>query len=79
MPIAQNVKVLFKKHALELFQYNYVLFDKLFELNSDLKTIVEMTRPNKHESTAVGQIVKLPSNFMQCVAKFQHAMQTAGK
>jgi len=29
-----------------------------------------MTLPNKHQSRAVGQIVKLPSNFMHCGAKF---------
>ena len=40
-PIAQNVKVWFKKHAWELFQYSSFLFD-----NNDLKAIVEMTRPN---------------------------------
>jgi len=45
-PIAQNVKVRFKKHALELFQHNPVLFDNRFELNNDLKAIVEMTLPN---------------------------------
>jgi len=56
-----------------------VLFDNRFELNNDLKTIVEMTRPNKHQSRTVGQIVKLPSDFMHCGAKFQHATQTAGK
>jgi len=32
-PIAQNVKVWFKNHALELFQYSSVLFDNRFELN----------------------------------------------
>ena len=37
--IAQNIKVLFKKHALELFQYSYALFDNRFELNSDLKQL----------------------------------------
>jgi len=45
-PIAQNVKYYLKKHALELFQYSYSLFDNRFELNSDVKAIVEMTRPN---------------------------------
>ena len=49
-PIAQNVKVWFKKHAWELFQYGSVLFDNRFELNNDLKATVEMTRPNKHQS-----------------------------
>jgi len=44
--IAQNVKVRFKKYALKLFQYSSVLFDDRFELNSDLKTIAEMTRLN---------------------------------
>ena len=44
--IAQIVKVRFKKHALKLFQYSSVLFDDRFELNSDLNTIVEMTRLN---------------------------------
>jgi len=29
-----------------------------------------MTRGNKHQSRTVGQIVKLPSNFMHCGAKF---------
>jgi len=77
-PVAQNVKVIFEKHALELFQYNYVLFDKRFELHSDLKAFVAMTRPNK-QSRTVGQIVKLLSNFMQCGAQFQHATQTVGK
>jgi len=33
-----------------LFQYSSVLFDDRFELNNDLKVIVEMTRPNKHQS-----------------------------
>jgi len=33
-----------------------VLFDNRFELNNDLKAIVEMTRPNKHQSRTVGQI-----------------------
>jgi len=63
-------KVWFKKHALELFQYSSVLFDNRFERNNDLKSIVEMTRPNKHQSRTVGQIVELPSNFMHCGAKF---------
>jgi len=36
----------FKKLALELFQYSYVLFDNRLELNSVLKAIVETTRPN---------------------------------
>jgi len=45
-PIAQNVTVLFKKHALELFQYSYALLDYQFELNSDLKAVVEMTWTN---------------------------------
>jgi len=44
--IAQNVKVWFKKHALKLCQYSSFLFDDRFELNSDLKAIEEMTRPN---------------------------------
>jgi len=44
-----------------------------------MKAIVEMTRPNEHQSRTVGQIVKLQSNFMQCGAKLQHAMQTVGK
>ena len=77
-PIAQNVKVWFEKHAWELFQYSSVVFDNQFELNNDLKTIVEMTQPNKHQSRTVGQIVKLPSNFMHCGAKF-YAMQTVGR
>jgi len=34
------------KHALELFQYRYALFHNRFELNSDLKAVVEMSRPN---------------------------------
>jgi len=38
--------VRFKKHALKLFQYSSVLFDDRFELNSDLETIVEITRLN---------------------------------
>jgi len=38
--------VILKKHALELFQYSYALFDNRFELNSDLKAIVEITPPN---------------------------------
>jgi len=46
LSIAQNIKLLFKKHALKLFQKSSVLFDDRFELNSDLKTIVEMTRLN---------------------------------
>jgi len=44
--ILQSVEVRFKKHALELFQYSSVLFDNRIELNSDLKAIVEPTRPN---------------------------------
>jgi len=44
--IAQNVRVWFEKHALELFQYSFVLFDNRLELNSHLKAIVEMIRPN---------------------------------
>ena len=43
--VAPTVKVLFEKSALELFMYSYVLFDNLFKLNSDLKAIIEMTRP----------------------------------
>jgi len=39
-------KFYLKKHASELFQYSYVLFHNRFESNSDLKTIVEMTRPS---------------------------------
>jgi len=54
----------------ELFQYSSVLFDNRFKLNNDLKAIVEMTRPNKHQSRTVGQIVKLPRNVMQCGAWF---------
>jgi len=50
--------------------YSSVLFDNRFELHNDLKAIVEMTRPNKHQSRTMGQIVKLPSNFMHCEAKF---------
>jgi len=69
-PIVQNVKVWFKKHAGELFQFSFVLFDNRFELNNDLKAIVEMTWPNKHQSRTVGQIVKLPSNFTPCGVKF---------
>jgi len=65
-PIAQNVTVWFKKHAWELFQYSSVLFDNRFGLNNDLKAIVEMTQPNKHQSRTAGQIVKLLSNFMHC-------------
>jgi len=42
----ESVEVWFKEHALELFQYSSVLFDNRFELNSDLKAIVEMTRSN---------------------------------
>jgi len=45
-PIAQYVKVWLKEHALELIQSSFVLFDNRFELNDDLKAIVEMTRPN---------------------------------
>jgi len=70
-PIAQSARCKsFQKHALELFQYSSVLFDNRFELNNDLKAIVEMTWPNKHQSRTAGQIVKLPSNFMHCGAKF---------
>jgi len=36
----------------------------------NVKVIVEMTQPNKHQSRTVGQIVKLPSSFMHCGAKF---------
>jgi len=75
-PTAQNVKVRFKKLALELLQYSSVLFGNRFELNNDLKAIVEMARPNKHHSRTVGQLVKLPSNFMLCGAKCYHATQT---
>ena len=57
-----------KNHALKLFQYSSVLFDNRFELNSDLKTNVEMTR--LYQSRTARQIVKLPSNVMQCGAKF---------
>ena len=67
-PVVQNVW--FEKHASEVFQYSSVLFDNRFKLNNDLKAIVEMTRPNKHQSRTVGQIVKLPRNFMHCGAKF---------
>jgi len=75
---SKNVKVSLKKHDLELLQYSSVLFGNRFELNIDLKAIVEMTRPNKHQSRTVGQIAKLPSkwglwlpsNFMHCGAKF---------
>jgi len=42
----QSVEVSFKKHALELFQYSSALFDNRIELNSDLKSIVEITRSN---------------------------------
>jgi len=35
-----------------------------------MKAIVEMTRPNKHQSRTLGQIVKLQSNFIHCGAKF---------
>ena len=44
--ILQSVEVWFKKHDLELFQYNSVLYDNRIELNSDQKAIVEMTRSN---------------------------------
>ena len=37
--IAENVKVWFKKHAWELFQYSSFLFDNQFELNNDLKQL----------------------------------------
>jgi len=43
--IAQNVKVWFEKHALEIFYCGSVLFDNGFKLNSDLKSIIEMNRP----------------------------------
>ena len=78
-PIPQYVKVWFRKYASELFQYSSVLFESRFELNNDLKAIVEMTRPYKHQSKTVGQIVKLQSNFMNCGAKFKHVTQTVGK
>jgi len=46
--ISQNVKVWFKKHALKLFHYSSILkklyLDHRFELKSDLKAIVEMTK-----------------------------------
>jgi len=32
-----------------------------------------------YHSRTARQIVKLPSNFMQCGAKFKHATQTVGK
>jgi len=35
--------------------------------------------PRTPMSRTVGQIFKLPSNFMQCGARFQHATQTVGK
>jgi len=41
-PIVQNAKVLFEKTC---FRTN-AFFDNRFELNSDLKPIIEMTRPN---------------------------------
>ena len=46
LSIAQNAKVRFKEHALNLFHYSSVLFDDRFELDSDLKIIIEMTRLN---------------------------------
>jgi len=51
--------------------FSIVLFSliSLFKLTNDLKANVEMTRPNKHQSRTVGQIVKLQSNFMHCGAK----------
>jgi len=45
-PIAQIEKFYLKKHALELFQYSYALFDNRLELNSHLKVIVAMIQPN---------------------------------
>jgi len=39
-------KCYLKKHALDLFQYSYALFDNRFELSSDLKVILAMIRPN---------------------------------
>ena len=52
--------------------FSIVLFSliSLFKLTNDLKAIVEMTWPNKHQSRTVGQIVKLLSNFMHRGAKF---------
>jgi len=40
---------------LEILRYSSVLFDNRFELNNDLKAIVDMTRPNKHQSRTAGQ------------------------
>jgi len=74
-PIAQNVKVWFKKHAWELFQYISVLFGNRFELNNDLKAIVEMTRPNKHQSRTVGQIVALVQYVAQIRIKLFEVAQ----
>ena len=39
-PIAENVKVWFKKHAWELFQYSSVLLNNRFKLNNDLKELL---------------------------------------
>ena len=48
----ENAEIWFKKHALELFQYSSVLFDNRIELISDLKAIVEITRPKHQSATA---------------------------
>jgi len=49
------------------FQYSSVLFDNRFELNNDLKAIVEMTRPNIRPE----QLAKvLNCKLMHCGAKF---------
>ena len=65
-PIAQNVKVSFKKHAWEHFQHSSVLFDNRFELNNDLKAIVAMTRPNRHQSKTAGRHFS-PDNVFESI------------
>ena len=65
--IFQRAEVWFKKHVLELFQYSSALFDNRIELISDLRAICR-NDPVKHRSTTTRQIVKLPSNFMDCGA-----------
>jgi len=44
-----------------------VLFDNRFELNKDLKAIVEMTRPNKHQSRTEAKLLNCQATL--CTAE----------
>jgi len=69
--IAQNVKVWLKTRALKLLQYSSILFDmRNKELCDGLAASQCPLWRKKYQSGTVGQIVKLPSNFMHCGAKF---------